>query len=485
MGPTIVWFRRDLRLIDNPALDAAVRAGTPILPIYIFDETPALRAMGAASLWWLGKSLAELDKGLRACGSRLVLRRGHAADIILNIAKSTNASNVVFNAVFDPGYGDRDRDLSETLKLAGVATRRFNGAHLVNPSDVRTKTGGAFSVFTPFWHTARLGVSIEPSRPVPDKLDSPERWPSSDNLKDWQLQPSDPDWSLGFADWSPGEAGAAASLDTFLDNAIVAYSHHRDLPAVEGTSRLSPHLHFGEISPKACWRAALAAAERNQVPDSQVDKFLSELGWREFSTALVTRRGDMAMDNFDNRFDAFPWRNDPAGLKAWQRGNTGYPIVDAGMRQLWTTGWMHNRIRMVCASFLTKHLMIDWRQGERWFWDTLVDADHAANAANWQWVAGCGADAAPYFRIFNPILQGEKFDKDGAYVRRWVPELSGLPARYIHAPWSAPLAVLCDGGVDLGITYPEPIVDHGLARHRALEAYAQLRNLPPGADADA
>jgi len=311
--------------------------------------------------------------------------------------------------------------------------------------------------------------------PTPDRLAAPDVWPRSETLETWGLHPTKPDWSAGFSSWMPGEAGASQRLTDFVDTALATYGQDRDVPAIEGTSRLSPHLHFGEISPKACWRAAVSSVHRSGIAEAQAEKFLAELGWREFNTQIASRHENLATVNFSRTFDRFPWLDNTAGFQAWTRGETGYPIVDAGMRQLWQTGWMHNRVRMVVASFLTKHLMIDWRKGEQWFWDTLVDADPASNPGNWQWVAGSGADAAPYFRIFSPMAQGTKFDPAGRYVSRWIPELRHLPAKWIHTPWLAPPDILSDAGVRLGLNYPHPIIDHDMARKRALAAYAGLK----------
>ena len=386
---------------------------------------------------------------------------------------------MVWNRLYDPGDTDRDAALKAGLKAKGVAVESFNGALLSEPWSVRNKSGEPFKVFTPFWRTARTGLDLTRLHSAPKTMTAPASWPASwpagERLETWGLQPAKPDWSGGFAVWTPGEAGARGRLEDFLTTGLPHYAEGRDIPASNATSRLSPHLHFGEISPRQVWAALDDAVETKPALDRNAEKFRAELGWREFSHALLFYNPEMESRNFKPAFDAFPWRDDPAGFKAWTQGQTGYPMVDAGMRELWTTGFMHNRVRMLAASFLVKHLLLDWRLGEAWFWDTLVDADRANNASGWQWVAGSGADAAPYFRIFSPMGQGEKFDADGAYVRRWVPELARLPDAVIHSPWAADPEALRAAGVTLGQTYPQPIVDHGFARDRALAALKHIR----------
>ena len=474
-GPVIVWFRQDLRLADNPALAAAARSGRPVIPLYVLEANPASRPLGGAARWWLDKSLRARSADLAARGGRLVLRRGDAARIVETLAAETGASGVYWNRLYDPATIERDGDLKAALKSVSVEAASGSAALLNEPWTVKTGTGGDYKVFTPYWRAALGQVGLVEPEPAPGALPPPAAHPDSDTLDDWALHPHGPDWSGGFAAWTPGEAGAWSALRRFLDGGLADYPEGRDRPAEPATSRLSPHLHWGEIGPRQIWRA-LADHRADGVA---AEKFRSELGWREFNHHVLYHRPTLPTDAFKPAFDAFPWRTDPAALAAWSRGRTGYPIVDAGMRELWVTGWMHNRVRMIVASFLTKHLLLDWRAGEAWFWDTLVDADIAQNAANWQWVAGCGADAAPYFRIFNPVLQGEKFDADGRYVRRWAPELARLPDRFLHRPWEAPAAVLAAAGVELGRTYPRPIVDHAAARRRALEAFEQIRT---GAD---
>jgi deoxyribodipyrimidine photo-lyase len=470
-SPLIVWLRRDLRLADNPALAAAAATGAPVVPLFVLDEAGEGRPPGGAARWWLDKSLAALADSLSTPGSRLVLRRGPAAEVLRGLIGETGAGAVYWNRLYDPAAVERDRALKAELREAGLEARSFNAALLVEPWDLRTGAGGGFKVFTPFLRALRGSVGpIEPG-PAPTSLRAPRRWPASERLADWRLHPTKPDWSAGFADWTPGEAGAQARLDVFLDDGLGAYAEARDAPAAGATSRLSPHLHFGEIGPRQVWRAAADCAVLEPGLGAAAEKFLSELGWREFNHHLLFHNPDLPAANVRAAFDRFPWRGDDAGFSAWSRGRTGYPIVDAGMRELWTTGFMHNRVRMIVASFLIKHLLVDWRRGEAWFWDTLVDADLANNAANWQWVAGSGADAAPYFRIFNPIAQGERFDPKGAYVRRWVPELAALPDKLIHQPWTAPSPPA---------GYPPPIVDHAAARERALAAFGTIRSAAAG-----
>jgi deoxyribodipyrimidine photo-lyase len=476
--PFIVWFRDDLRLSDHPALHAAAGTGAPVICLYVFDEPD--RPLGGAARWWLAQSLRALQASLRAIGSSLTLRRGPAAEVIAALAQETGAQAVHWNAIAQAPYQAQADQVAASLEAIGVALQAFPGDLLVPPVQIRNKEGRGLRVFTPFWK--RVQTLGDPPKPLPaptalgkDSDSAPTV--ATDRLEDWRLEPSRPDWAGGLREsWSPGEKSAQARLGEFLKSHVAGYSDDRDRPDRVGSSGLSPHLRFGEISPRQVWHAARFAAAERHALSGDIDKFLSELGWREFCRHLLFDVPDLATRNLQPSFDAFPWKKDDKALTAWQRGQTGYPIVDAGMRELWHAGVMHNRVRMVVASFLVKHLLIDWREGERWFWDTLVDADAASNPANWQWVAGSGADAAPYFRVFNPILQGEKFDPDGAYVRRWVPELSGLPDDLIHQPWSAAPLELASAGVELGKTYPRPIIDHRVGRERALAAYAKVRN---------
>jgi deoxyribodipyrimidine photo-lyase len=476
--PCIVWFRDDLRLSDHPALRAAAGTGAPVICLYVFDEAPRFaeaRPLGGASRWWLAQSLRALQKSLTAAGSRLVLRRGSAATIIAEMARVTGANAVFWNEVTQAPRQAEAGEVASALRELGVRSQIFPGDLLVEPAAVRNKEGRGLRVFTPFWRRVRtLGDPPRPL-PAPDALCAGPNVPG-DALEDWRLEPAAPDWATGLRKtWTPGELGGQRRLEDFLKSGIAGYAKERDRPDREFTSRLSAHLRFGEVSPRQVWHAARFELAEHPRLSADFEKFLSELGWREFCHHLLSDAPDLSARNLQRSFDAFPWRRDDVALRSWQRGQTGYPIVDAGMRELWRTGVMHNRVRMVVASFLVKHLLIDWREGERWFWDTLVDADPASNPANWQWVAGSGADAAPYFRVFNPILQGEKFDPDGTYVRRWIPELGLLPASLIHRPWTAAPIELKSAGIVLGKTYPQPIIDHNRGRERALKAYAKLR----------
>jgi deoxyribodipyrimidine photo-lyase len=467
-SPVILWFRRDLRLDDNPALAAALETGRPIAPVYIRDERLEGHPRGAASLWWLDKSLRALGADLAARGAPLILRRGDAEAELRRLIAETGADTVLMNRLFEPEAFARDADIAHALEADGVACRGFNATLLARPGAVLNGSGGPYKVFTPFLKALLAQVEPRPAMPAPSRLPGSTGL-ASDDIETWGLHPRNPDWSAGF-DGTPGEAGARAALDGFIGGGLIDYARGRDHPAEPATSRLSPHLHWGEIAPWRAIQVVREAAEHGRVAGSQADKFTAEIGWREFSAHLLHHFPFMPDRAFRPEYEAMPWRDDPAGLEAWRRGRTGYPIVDAGMRQLWATGWMHNRVRMIVASFLVKHLLIDWREGEAWFWDTLVDADLSNNVQNWQWVAGSGADAAPYFRIYNPVTQGRKFDADGRYVRKWVPELAGLHDRWLHVPWTAPADALARAGVRLGAHYPRPIIDHALARDRALQA---------------
>ena len=474
--PALLWFRQDLRLADNPALSAAVESGQPVLPVYILDdETPGAWRLGGAARWWLHHSLAALARDLGGLGAPLVLRRGEARRVLAALVSEIGAGAVYWNRCYEPQAIARDETIEAVLKQGGIEVLSFNSALLHEPWTIQNKAGEPFRVYSAFWRACLARGEPEVPLPAPESLKSFPT-PESDNLEDWALLPTMPSWAKGFdAAWEPGEQGARKRLAAFLDETVNRYKSERDRPDIASTSRLSPHLDFGEIGPRQIWHATQAAIAAGGVSEASALKFLSEIGWREFSYHLLYHNDTLPDHPLRPEFANFPWHENGAALAAWQRGRTGYPIVDAGMRELWATGWMHNRVRMIVASFLVKDLLIPWQEGAVWFWDTLVDADLANNSASWQWVAGCGADAAPYFRIFNPVLQGEKFDPDGAYVRRWVPELAQLPAAHIHKPWLAPDAVLAAADVSLGVSYPTPIVDHGTARNRALAAFSRIK----------
>jgi len=476
---TIVWFRQDLRLADNPALTAALEDGGAVIPLYIFaPEEEGAHAPGGAARWWLHHSLARLGDLLAAYGSHLCLRVSQdSLATLLAVAQDSGATRIVWNRRYEPAIIERDQRIKTALRAAGLATASYNGRLLREPWTVKTQSGGPFQVFTPFWrHCMALSDPAEPL-PAPTTLTAPARWPQSQALASLGLLPT-VDWAAGMrAAWTPGSAGAHESLQRFLAESLDDYGTVRNRPDLPGTSRLSPHLHFGEISPREIWHAARGIARARS--DWRESQFLTELGWREFAYHLLYHFPATPERPLRANYAEFPWKANTAARKAWARGVTGYPIVDAGLRQLWHTGWMHNRVRMIAASFLIKDLLVDWTYGARWFWDTLVDADLASNTLGWQWVAGCGADAAPFFRIFNPTTQGTKFDPEGVYVRRWVPELARLPDQWIHQPWAAPPAILEAAGIRLGHDYPHPIVDHDVARKEALEALQAIKGTKP------
>jgi len=475
--PIIYWYRQDLRTHDLPGLLQAAQSGRPVLPVFILDDdTPGQWRLGGASRWWLHQSLAALMHEFEGLGGKLILKCGNAQKVLQQLLDETGADSIYCSRSYTPWAVQQEETLHASLSKSGMRFKRFAGSLLFEPGSVLTQAGQPFKVFTPFWRAARNA----PTPPPPRSLDTSCCWynysDEAPTLEELALLPRQPDWAERWGDiWTPGSAGAERALDDFLAQQVINYSEGRDHPAMNATSHLSPHLAFGEISPRVIWQRALHCSEAYPERRQHVDKFLSEVGWREFSYQLLVHFPHIPERPFKPQFEAFPWLGSQQSLQRWQRGETGYPIVDAGMRELWATGYMHNRVRMVVASFLSKHLLTHWREGENWFWDTLVDADLANNACSWQWVAGSGADASPYFRIFNPVAQGEKFDREGVYTRRWVPELSQLPDKYLHKPWEAPAEVMDAAGICLGETYPAPMVDHKAAREAALAAYASIK----------
>jgi deoxyribodipyrimidine photo-lyase len=474
LSPALLWFRQDLRLADNPALAAA--ADRPLLPVYVLDDAAAGRwAPGGAARWWLHHSLAALAEALAARGVPLLLARGRAEIVIPALADAIGAGEVLAGRLYEPWARERDARVAEALQAGGRSLRLVTSTLLREPPTVMSGSGKPYTVYGPFAKSMASRGEPEPPLPAPDRLRSAEGAPEGDELADWHLlpQPPIPDWAAEFGTvWTPGEAGAETRLARFLAGPVRDYAVNRNLPGTEGSSGLSPHLRWGEVSPRQVWHAV-----REAIPGDVEGAwpFLSEILWREFSYHLLWHRPEMPEVALRERFAPFPFAPDDALLHAWQRGRTGIPVVDAGMRQLWRHGWMHNRVRMIAASLLVKQLLQPWQAGSAWFWDTLVDADLASNSASWQWIAGSGTDAAPYFRVFNPVLQGEKFDPEGSYVRRFVPELAKLPDRWLHHPWEAPEAVLRQAGIALGRDYPAPVVLPEEGRRRALDAFARLR----------
>ncbi len=463
----ICWFRQDLRLTDNPALCAAAAAGV-VLPIYILDDINAGdAAMGAASRCWLDASLRQLNAAL---DGQLRVYSGDAQKILAELVNEYAVSAVYWNRCYEPWRIQRDKQIKQQLKECDVVTESFNASVLWEPWDVLKADGTPYKVFTPFYKRGCLNA-IPPRKPLaaPKSLTLFSTQKNATSVDDLKLLPSLPWGKSMMSHWQVGEQAAQKRLTEFLSDGIEDYKEGRNFPIQDNVSRLSPHLHFGEISPNQVWYAAKACKA-----DENRDCFLSELGWREFSYSLLYYCPELPEKNLQTKFDAFAWCEDEEIVQLWQRGQTGYPIVDAGMRELWQTGYMHNRVRMIVGSFLVKNLLLHWHQGEAWFWDCLVDADLASNSASWQWVAGCGADAAPYFRIFNPVTQGQKFDAQGLYTRHYVPELAQLPDKYLFNPWEAPAAVLEQAGVILGETYPQPIVELRSSRERALAEFKRL-----------
>ncbi|BDX06089.1 cryptochrome/photolyase family protein [Planctobacterium marinum] len=473
---TIYWMRNDLRLTDNPALCFAVEQGS-VLPIYIHD-TGVEKECGAATRRWLHDSLLSIDSALKG---NLRVFKGEPLEVLNKLVADLKPDAIVWNRGYEPETIARDTKIKSGLQEQGLKVKSFNAGHLWAPTDILKKDGTPYKVFTPYYRKGCLAASV-PRFPLqrPAKINFVETAVSDAvDIEDLNFIPKINWDEQMMRHWSPGEQGAKDRLQAFLDGPLFNYKEERNIPAVAATSRLSPHLHFGEISPNQVWYAVLDKCEQQgiSVEHPDVDCYLSELGWREFSAYLLFHFSDMVTENFNVKFNKFAWRSDNQQLQAWQRGKTGIPIVDAGMRELWATGYMHNRVRMIVGSFLVKNLLLDWREGEAWFWDCLVDADLASNVASWQWVAGSGADAAPYFRIFNPVTQGEKFDPQGEYVKTWCPELKKVPAKLIHKPWEAKTDILRACGVELGNDYPEPLVDLKASRQRALDAFAELKNV--------
>jgi deoxyribodipyrimidine photo-lyase len=479
---SVVWFRDDLRLADNPALAAAVASGRRVLALFVLDaESPSIRPPGGAARWWLHQSLVALGAALAEKGVPLLFAKGAAGPLVTAIARAAGAGAVFWNRRYGVAEQAVDSGVKADLRRAGIAANSYNAHLMREPWDIVSQAGQPMKVYTPFWRAFLAKGDVPAALPAPAVINGGV-WPDAATalglpLDALRLLPVKPDWAGGLREtWTPGEAGAAARLADFLSGAFAGYDEKRNRPDVEATSRLSPHLRFGEIGPRQIWHATVMAfeARRTGASDKDYETFRKELVWREFSYHLLGQFPALATRNFQPKFDAFPWLTDDAAFARWTKGQTGIPIIDAGMRQLWQTGWMHNRVRMIVGSFLVKNLLIDWRRGEEWFWDTLVDADPASNTASWQWVAGSGADAAPYFRVFNPVLQGERFDPDGTYVKAFVPELAGLNAKFVHKPWLAPHPLLAGAGIRPGTTYPRPVVELDTSRDRALAAFRTL-----------
>ncbi len=474
--PSLLLINQTLRVQDNPALTHAISGDAPLIALYVFDTN--MRKMGGASKWWLHHSLVSLHKKLETLRIPLILKKGDSFSIIQKITDDYEINGVYWNREYDSHGIALGKELKQWADRKGLDCQSFNASLLHEPSLIKNKQDGTFKVFSPFWKTILKADEPLPNLPIPKPAHYYENPVESDDLNNWCLLPKKPDWAHSFFNyWQPGEDGAHLKLSKFLSNTLERYKQGRDFPDYQTTSLLSPHLRFGEISPRQIWHAVKKFSKLTGAHNA--DKYLSEIGWREFSHYLLFYNPNLHQENFNKKFNRLEWNDAEDSkkfIKSWQQGLTGYPLIDAGMRELWQTGYMHNRVRMVAASFLVKHLLIDWREGEKWFWDTLVDACPANNAASWQWVAGTGADAAPYFRIFNPVLQSQKFDPEGNYIRRFVPELNALPVKLIHAPWEAKQSELSHFKIELGKTYPYPIIDHKEARNKALAAFENVKN---------
>ena len=471
MQKVIHWFRQDLRLNDNPALFDAARIGA-ILPVYILDDVNAGEYfIGAASSWWLHHSLISLNASLHG---NLRVYRGNPANILLEIAKNHSIDSIYWNRCYEPWQIKRDTHIKKLLEENNIMVKTHNGFLLWEPWEVLKQDGSNYKVFTYFYRKGCLGTK-PPREPILNQRNLLfVNCDNAMNVNDLKLLPKTPWHDKLSKSWNRGEAHANQRLDAFFNEGLNGYKEGRNFPYKLNVSRLSPHLHFGEISPNYLWHKLQLMNGLGYSDD--IDHFCSELGWREFSYYLLYYFPNLPTQNLNRKFDAFPWSQDLNLLKCWQMGQTGVPIVDAGMRELWQTGYIHNRVRMIVGSFLVKNLLLHWRNGERWFWDCLVDADLANNSASWQWIAGCGADAAPYFRIFNPVTQGQKFDHIGEYTRKFVPELKNIPEKYLFNPWEAPDQLLKDAGIILGQNYPKPIIDLKESRHKALASFSSLKH---------
>ncbi|MDC7674841.1 cryptochrome/photolyase family protein [Asticcacaulis machinosus] len=472
----MIWFRFDLRIDDHDGVSAALVSGLPIIPVYIFDENSSTRPLGAASKWWLHHSLKALDKSLRKLGTRLIIRCGDSQSELRDLCIKYNVKTIIYSHTFDPKSEKLDAEIARDFHSAGISLKGFNTSFLCLPNQVRTKSGDPFRMFTPFYRAmVAEGFCDANIFDAPNfKWPVPKVWPQSQSIESLGLNNtvtvSGKNWAQGFHVWAPGELGARQRLDIYVENSLKLYADYRDRPDIEATSKLSPHLRFGEISPHRILHELDKALFHYPDLQGPVEKFRSELAWREFSYGLLAQQPRLNEENFKSGYDSIKWHNNSSDFKAWKAGLTGYTLVDAGMRELWQTGFMHNRVRMVAASFLIKHLLVDWRWGEAWFWDCLVDADPANNAASWQWVAGSGADASPYFRIFNPITQAEKFDPKGLYRNKYIQGFTTLSTKDNHIKSEADLFDNI-GKYGNNSHYPQPIIDHSFARQRALTAF--------------